>query len=74
VTVPGFNAEASLYQKSGQYRTGRYTINLALAARMTDAIHPAKEVIEVHGCRQALQEAAEETAKAPEKSLPAETG
>jgi hypothetical protein len=47
--MPGFNAEATLYQTSGHYLTGRHAIK-ALTQK-TSAIHPAVEVIHVHGCR-----------------------
>jgi hypothetical protein len=49
MNLPGFTAEAALYQTSGQYRAGRYATTLA--AQMTRAIYPAREVIEVHSCR-----------------------
>jgi hypothetical protein len=48
--LPRFTAEAALYQTSGCYRTGRHSYAIHVAARMAEAIHPAKEVIEVHGC------------------------
>ena len=50
MNLPGFSAEESLYQTNGQYRTGRNSYAIHLAARMTETIHPAREVIEVHGC------------------------
>jgi hypothetical protein len=50
MNMPKFTAVAALYQTSGQYRTGRRSDAIHVAARMTEAIHPARDVIEVHGC------------------------
>jgi len=44
MSIPGFNADATLYKTSGRYQTSRNMINLP-----TQMIYPA-EVIEVHGC------------------------
>ena len=49
MTMPKFTGEASLYQTSGHYQTDSQALHGA--ARMTEAIHPARdEVIEVGGC------------------------
>jgi hypothetical protein len=53
VTMPRFTADASLYKTSGQYRTGRRTVNRS--AQTAGPIWPAVkeqegEVIHVHSC------------------------
>ena len=49
MNMPRFTGEASLYQASGHYRTGRYAITLPTP--MISGIYPARdEVIEVHSC------------------------
>ena len=45
MNIPGFTAEAALFQTNGHYQTGRKTINSP-----TRMIHPAAETIEVFGC------------------------
>lgn len=47
--MPRFTAEAGLYQTSGQYRTGENKSVYAIIP-VLDAIYPAMEVIEIHGC------------------------
>jgi hypothetical protein len=51
MSMPRFTAEASLYKTSGQYRTGRYTVNSS--APMISPMYPAAidvghEVIVIH--------------------------
>src|SRR5215831_6899205 len=53
MNLPRFTAEASLYKTSGQYRTGRHTVNPS--AQIVSPIWPAAreqegEIINVHGC------------------------
>lgn len=48
MTIPGFTAEAALSKTNGQYQTGRPAFTSV--AQATYAIHPAAEVIQVHGC------------------------
>lgn len=49
MSIPGFTAEASLYQTNGHYQTGVHANNIP--AQTIGAIYPARdEVIEVHSC------------------------
>jgi hypothetical protein len=50
MTIPGFDAEASLYKTSGHYRTGRQTIKLP--TQMLRGISPAivREGIDCSNC------------------------
>lgn len=49
MTMPRFTADASLYETSGQYRTGEDKSVYAITP-VLGALYPAMEVIEIHGC------------------------
>jgi hypothetical protein len=57
MTMPGFAAEASLYQTGGHYQTFRRAINSR--TKMGDAFYPASKPIRVYGCRPGLIELGE---------------
>jgi hypothetical protein len=49
MNLPRFTGEASLYQTSGQYRTGRHASSFRTP--MISGIYPSRdEVIEIHSC------------------------
>lgn len=46
MNMPGFTADASLYQTSGRYQTGKHTLNLP--EQMTSPIYPAMVNLGIH--------------------------